>query len=201
MDGPQRLVIGISGSSAPQLGIALLRALRAVPSVETHLIVSRGATRTIELEAGMTLDEVTALASFHYEPDDMAAAPSSGSFLTRGMVIIPCSMKTLSAVAHGYTDDLVARAADVCLKERRRLVLVPRETPLALTHLRNMVAATEAGAVVLPPVPAFYHRPRTIDDLLDHTVGKVLDQFGIEHHLFTRWSGPSADGSLDEEPS
>jgi polyprenyl P-hydroxybenzoate/phenylacrylic acid decarboxylase-like protein len=184
---PPRLVVGITGSSAPHYGIALLRALRQLGSVETHLVLSRGARATVRLEAGLEPDAVGALADVVHEPDDLAAAISSGSFATIGMVVVPCSMKALAGIAHGYADDLVGRAADVTLKERRRLVLVPRETPLSLVHLRNMVAVTEAGAVVLPPVPAFYHRPETIDDLLAHTVGKVLDQFGVEHDLFRRW--------------
>ena len=185
-----RLVVGLSGSSATHIGIALLRALRALGSVETHLVCSRGARRTVELEAGLTLEQVTALADVVHEPDDLAAPISSGSFRTLGMVVAPCSMKTLAGVACGLTADLVGRAADVTLKERRRLVLVTRETPLSLIHLRNMVTVTEAGATVLPPMPAFYHRPETIDDLLAQTVGKILDQFDIEHALFERWEGP-----------
>ncbi|MFC6885632.1 MULTISPECIES: UbiX family flavin prenyltransferase [Actinomadura] len=188
-----RLVVGISGSSAPQYGIALLEALRKLGTVETHLVVSAGARRTVELEARRDPDEVCALADVVHDSRDLAAAVSSGSFLTLGMAVVPCSMKTLAAVAHGFSGDLLARAADVTLKERRRLVLVTRETPLGLVHLRNMTAVTEAGAVVLPPVPGFYARPRTIDDLIAHTVGKVLDQFGIEHHLFRRWDGPPDD--------
>jgi polyprenyl P-hydroxybenzoate/phenylacrylic acid decarboxylase-like protein len=188
---PRRLVVGIAGSSAPQYGIALLRTLRGVGGVETHLVMSEGARRTIELEAGCDPAVVEELADVVHDPRDMAAAIASGSFQTIGMAVVPCSMKTLAALASGYGGDLLARAGDVTLKERRRLVLVPRETPLHLVHLRNMVAVTEAGAVVLPPVPAFYHRPRTIEDLLLHTVGKVLDQFGIDHDAFRRWSGAS----------
>ena len=184
-----RLVVGISGASGPQYGIRLLQALRDSGSVEVHLIVTAAAKRTIQLEAGIDPMTVDGLANAAYDPSDVAAAVSSGSFQTAGMVVIPCSMSALAAIAHGYSDDLLTRAADVTLKERRRLVLVPRETPLSLIHLRNMVAATEAGAVILPPVPAFYHSPRTIEDMLDHTVGKVLDQFEIEHGLFRRWRG------------
>jgi polyprenyl P-hydroxybenzoate/phenylacrylic acid decarboxylase-like protein len=184
-----RLVVGLSGSSAPQLGIMLLRALRDHGTVESHVVLSQGARRTVELEAHMSADEVLELADVSYDPADMAAAISSGSFRTLGMVIAPCSMKTLAGVACGLATDLVVRAADVALKERRPLVLVARETPLSLIHLRNMVAVTEAGATVMPPMPAFYHQPKTIDDLLAHTVGKVLDQFGIEHDLFRRWDG------------
>ena len=189
MTNPPRLVVGISGSSGPQFGVALLRTLRDLGSVETHLVVSEGARTTIPLEMDLAVQEVEALADVVYKAGDLGAAIASGSFLTMGMVIIPCSMKTLAAVAWGHSSDLLSRAADVSLKERRRLVLVTRETPLNLAHLRNMVAVTEAGAVVLPPVPAFYHRPATIEDLLQHTVGKVLDQFGIEHQAFKRWQG------------
>jgi polyprenyl P-hydroxybenzoate/phenylacrylic acid decarboxylase-like protein len=191
MSGPgrPRLVVGISGSSAPQYGIALLRALRALAAFETHLILSEGARRTVELEAGTTAARVEELADVSYDPRDLAAAVSSGSFPAAGMVVAPCSMKTLAAIATGHSADLLSRAADVTLKERRKLVLVPRETPLSLIHLRNMIAATEAGAVILPPVPAFYHRPATIDDLIMHTVGKILDQFGAEHKLYRRWEG------------
>jgi polyprenyl P-hydroxybenzoate/phenylacrylic acid decarboxylase-like protein len=183
-----RLVVGITGASAPHYGIALLRAVRHLGSVETHLVLSEGARTTVRLEAGLDPADVEALADVVHAPDDLAASISSGSFPTMGMVVAPCSMKALAGIAHGLADDLLGRAADVALKERRRLVLVPRETPLSLVHLRNMVAVTEAGAVVLPPVPAFYHRPETIDDLLAHTAGKVLDQFGIAHELFRRWS-------------
>jgi polyprenyl P-hydroxybenzoate/phenylacrylic acid decarboxylase-like protein len=194
--GRPRLVVGLSGSSSPQLGIALLRALRDLGTVETHLVLSAGARRTVELEADMDPDEVLELADVAYDPADMAASVSSGSFRTMGMVIAPCSMKTLAGVACGMTTDLLGRAADVSLKERRPLVLVTRETPLSLIHLRNMVTVTEAGAVVLPPMPAFYHRPKTIDDLLNQSVGKVLDQFHIEHDLFRRWQSPEpGDGS------
>jgi polyprenyl P-hydroxybenzoate/phenylacrylic acid decarboxylase-like protein len=191
-----RLLVGLSGSSSPQLGIALLRALQALGTVETHLVMSAGARRTVELEADMDPDKVLELADVTYDPGDMAASVSSGSFRTMGMVIAPCSMKTLAGVACGMTMDLLGRAADVTLKERRPLVLVTRETPLSLIHLRNMVAVTEAGAIVLPPMPAFYHRPKTIDDLLNQTVGKVLDQFGVEHDLFRRWRSPETVESI-----
>jgi polyprenyl P-hydroxybenzoate/phenylacrylic acid decarboxylase-like protein len=183
-----RLVVGVTGSSAPQLGLALLQLLKPIDTVEVHLVVSQGAEQTIELELGMSKADFEALADVVYDSHDMAAAISSGSFLTAGMVVMPCSMKTLAAVATGLSVDLIARAADVTLKERRRLVLVTRETPLNLIHIRNMEAVTLAGATVLPPNPAFYHRPSSIDDLLRHTAGKVLDQFGIDHDAFTRWS-------------
>jgi polyprenyl P-hydroxybenzoate/phenylacrylic acid decarboxylase-like protein len=183
----RRLVVGVTGSSAPQLAIALLTVLREAGEVEVHLVVSRGAERSLELEMDMKRAEVEALGDVVYDPQDMGAAISSGSFLVDGMVIMPCSMKTLASVASGLSLDLVARAADVTLKERRPLVLVTRETPLSLIHIRNMETVTLAGATVLPPVPAFYHKPESIDDLLRHTAGKVLDQFGIPHDAFRRW--------------
>jgi polyprenyl P-hydroxybenzoate/phenylacrylic acid decarboxylase-like protein len=187
---PQRLVVGITGASAPHLGIHLLRTLRRLGTVETHVVISQAAHRTIELETGMRPAEVAALADVVHRRGDIAAAIASGSFPTLGMAVVPCSMKTLAAVAHGYGDDLLTRAADVCLKERRPLVLVARETPLSLVHLRNMVAVTEAGATVLPPMPAFYQRPSSVEDVLAHLSGKVLDQFGIEHDVYPRWHGP-----------
>jgi polyprenyl P-hydroxybenzoate/phenylacrylic acid decarboxylase-like protein len=183
----RRLVVGISGSSAPQLGIALLEALHRSEEVETHLVVSEGARRSIELEAGLDPDRVAKLATVEYDHRDLAAAISSGSFLTDGMVVIPCSMRTLAAVATGNATDLLVRAADVTLKERRRLVLVTRESPLNLVHIRNMEVVTLAGATVMPPVLGFYHRPKAVEDLVALVVGKVLDQFGISHDLFRRW--------------
>lgn len=185
---PRRLVVGMSGSSAPHLGVTLLEILREVPDVETHLVMSRGAELSIRIEMERDPASIAELADVVYDPGDLAAAVSSGSFLTLGMVVIPCSMRSLSAIATGNTADLLTRAADVCLKERRRLVLVTRETPLNLIHIRNMETVTLAGATVLPPVPAFYHRPTSIDDLLRHTAGKALDQFGIDHRAFRRWS-------------
>jgi polyprenyl P-hydroxybenzoate/phenylacrylic acid decarboxylase-like protein len=182
-----RLVVGIAGSSAPQLGEAFLRATRQVSGLETHLVISPGARRSIELELDRDPSEIEAMADVCYDATDLGAAISSGSFLTIGMVVIPCSMRTLAAIATGNSDNLVTRAADVTLKERRRLVLVARETPLNLIHIRNMETVTLAGATVLPPVPAFYHRPQTIDDLLSHICGKVLDQFGVSNELFKRW--------------
>jgi polyprenyl P-hydroxybenzoate/phenylacrylic acid decarboxylase-like protein len=185
-----RLVVGMSGSSAPQLGVMFLRAARRLSQkVETHLVLSDGARRSIELEMQADPAEVEKLADVVYDPADLAGAISSGSFLTMGMVIIPCSMHTLAAVATGNSGNLLTRAADVSLKERRPLVLVTRETPLSYIHIRNMETVTLAGATVLPPVPAFYHRPQTIDDLLLHTCGKVLDQLGLEHDLYRRWRG------------
>lgn len=199
MTGSGRLIVGVTGSSAPNLALAFLEALHDLHSVEVHLVVSRGADKSIAAELGMSRKDIEALADVVYEPEDLAASISSGSFATMGMAVIPCSMRTLAAIASGFTADLLTRAADVCLKERRRLVLVTRETPLNLIHIRNMETVTLAGATVLPPVPAFYHQPRTIDDLLAHTAGKVLDQFGIEHRLFRRWSGPEMGGENQEE--
>jgi polyprenyl P-hydroxybenzoate/phenylacrylic acid decarboxylase-like protein len=187
-----RLIVGISGSSAPALGQTLLAALHELGTVETHLVVSRSARRTIELELGVGLDAIEALADVVHEPDDVAAAISSGSFQTLGMVVVPCSMRTLAAIATGNSTDLLTRAADVCLKERRPLVLATREAPLNLIHVRNMEAATLAGATIFPPVVSFYHRPRTIDELLEHIVGRILDQVGIEHALGRRWVGGEA---------
>ena len=183
-----RLVVGVSGSSGPQLAWNLLGHLRSL-DVEVHLVVSQGAHRSIELELGRAPEELAALADHVHRDDDLAAPVSSGSFLTAGMVIVPCSMRTVGALASGNTGTLLTRAADVCLKERRPLVLVPRETPLHLLHLRALASLCEAGATIVPPVPAFYHRPETIDDLLDHLSGKVLDQLGIEHDVFRRWAG------------
>jgi polyprenyl P-hydroxybenzoate/phenylacrylic acid decarboxylase-like protein len=189
MTHSQRIVIGISGASGPHYGIRLLEALRSIGSIESHLVVSRAARRTIELETDNTVAAVEKLADVAYRPEDLAAAISSGTFLTCGMVVAPCSMKTLAAIAIGFTDDLLTRAADVTLKERRPLILLPREAPLNSIHLRNMLAVAEAGATILPPVPAFYCKPQTVADLIDHTVGKVLDILGIDHNLSPRWAG------------
>jgi polyprenyl P-hydroxybenzoate/phenylacrylic acid decarboxylase-like protein len=185
---PRRLVVGISGSSAPQLGDTFLRACQGIAGLETHLVMSAGARRSIELEMGVDPAAVEALADAVYHPANLGAAISSGSFRTMGMVVIPCSMGALAGIAAGTSTDLLRRAADVTLKERRPLILVTRETPLSLIHLRNMETVTLAGATVLPPVPAFYHKPKAIADLLMHTCGRVLDQLGIDHELYRRWS-------------
>ncbi len=190
---PTRLVVGMSGSSAPQLGIRMLERLRELPGVETHFVMSQGAQLSARLEAGVEPEEVMGLADVCYDVRNLGAAISSGSFLTAGMVVIPCSMRTLSSIATGNSADLLARAADVTLKERRRLVLVTRESPLNLIHVRNMETVTLAGATVMPPVLGFYHRPRSVDDIVDQIVGKVLDQFGISHQLFQRWDGKAAE--------
>lgn len=191
----RRIIVGISGSSAPIYGIYTLRALHAVPDVETHLVLSEGAHVSIKHEAPeWPVSEIEALADVVHDPRNMAASVSSGSFKTDGMVVAPCSMKTLAAIAHSYSDNLIARAADVCLKERRRLVIVPRETPLHRGHLVNMLAATDMGALVLPPMPGFYSKPQSIDDIVNHTVGKVLDALEIENDLFKRWQGDEGKG-------
>ncbi|MBT2795086.1 UbiX family flavin prenyltransferase [Paraburkholderia strydomiana] len=186
----QRIVVGISGASGALIGARLLAALRRLGTHETHLIVSASGAVTAAQELGMARGDLESLADVVYNVRDIGAAVASGSFITAGMVIAPCSMKTLAAVANGFADNLLTRAADVMLKERRRLVMVARETPLNLAHLRNMTHATEMGAIVMPPVPAFYAHPKTIEDVVDHTVGRILDLFGIEHgEIAQRWSG------------
>jgi 4-hydroxy-3-polyprenylbenzoate decarboxylase len=188
----RRLVVGLSGASGVIYGIRLLEVLRGVPDIETHLVVSNAAKQTILLETDCTVEQVEALASAQYRFNDIAARISSGSFKTMGMVVIPCSMKTLSGIALSFSDNLLLRAADVVLKDRRRLVLVPRETPLHLGHLRLMTQVVELGAILVPPMPAFYHRPQTLDDIINQTVNRVLDLLDIElpTDLFERWSGP-----------
>jgi 4-hydroxy-3-polyprenylbenzoate decarboxylase len=183
----KRLIVGLSGSSGVIFGVRLLEILKTIPDVETHLVMSKGAEVTLGLETGKNAADVKALADVVHDPGNLAAAISSGSFRVMGMAVVPCSMKSLAQIALSVGDNLLARAADVTLKERRKLVLVPRETPLHLGHLRHMVAVTEMGGVILPPVPSFYHRPKTIMDLVDQTIGKLLDQFEIEHDLFRRW--------------
>ena len=193
---PRRIIVGISGASAPVYGVRLCEVLRDVEGVETHLVLSAGARRTIAYEMDRDPDSVTALADVVHDERAVGDSIASGTFVTAGMVVAPCSIKTLSAIASSYSDNLITRAADVCLKERRRLVLVVRETPLHAGHLRLMLQATEAGAVILPPVPGFYHRPSTIAELVDHTVTKVLDQFGIHVDLIRRWEGIPSDAAI-----
>jgi polyprenyl P-hydroxybenzoate/phenylacrylic acid decarboxylase-like protein len=185
----RRLVVGITGASGAAYGVRLLRELRTAPGWESHLVLSEAGALNCWHELRMKRREVERLADAAYAPRDIAAPIASGSFLAEGMVIAPCSMRTLAAAAHAHADDLVSRAADVALKERRRLVLLVRETPLNLAHLRNMVAVTEMGGIVFPPVPALYARPKTIDDLIAHTVGRVLDLFGIASKNLKRWQG------------
>lgn len=187
----KRLIIGISGASGAIYGVRLLQVLQDVAEVETHLVMSQSARQTLALETDYSLRDVQALANVVHDARDIAASISSGSYKTEGMVILPCSMKTLSGIVHSYTDGLLTRAADVVLKERRRLVLGVRETPLHLGHLRLMTSAAELGAIIMPPVPAFYHRPESVQDIIDQTVNRVLDQFDITlpKDLFTRWEG------------
>lgn len=184
----KRIVIGMSGASGVIYGIRLLEVLRDA-GVETHLVVSKGAAKNIELETDYTVSRVEGMAKKVHRFDNVAAPISSGSFITEGMVIVPCSMKTLSGVARSYDENLLIRAADVVLKERRKLILVVRETPLHKGHLRAMYDVADLGGIILPPVPAFYHHPRTIDDLINQTIGKILDLLHIEHSLFGRWEG------------
>lgn len=188
---PRRLVVAISGASGACLGIRLLETTRRL-GLETHLVISPAGQRTISQETEWKIEDVRAIADHTYQDDDLGAAIASGSFNTHGMVIIPCSIKTLSAVATSYADTLISRAADVTLKEGRPLVLVVRETPLHPGHIRLMGLAAEAGAVIFPPVPAFYARPRSMDEMLDHTVGRVLSRLGIENDLQQEWSGTEA---------
>ncbi len=188
-----RLVLAITGASGIVYGKRLLEELK-IRKIETHLIVSKAAEKVIEHELGLSKKDLEKLANHVYDADELTAPLMSGSFKTDGMIIIPCSMKTLAGIAHGFADNLILRAADVALKEKRRLVVVPRETPLNTVHLRNMLAAAELGVFVVPAMPAFYHKPRKIDDLVDFVVGRVLDCFDIEHKLFKRYSGMKARG-------
>ncbi len=187
--GKKHLIVGISGATGAIYGVRLLEVLNKLPGIETHLVISNPAKQTIIEETGWTVLQVESLASYVYSNEDIGAAISSGSFKTEGMVICPCSIKTMSAVAMSYDNNLLVRAADVVLKERKKLVLVVRETPLHSGHLKSMAELSERGAVILPPMPAFYHHPKTLDDVINQTVGKILDQFNIEHQLFERWKG------------
>ena len=183
---PDRLIIGISGASGVIYGVRLLQALQPLP-VETHLVMTRTAEVTLAHETKMKVSDVRRLADVAYPIDDLAAAISSGSFQTMGMIVAPCSMRSLGEIAHGISSNLLSRAADVVLKERRRLVLVARETPLHTIHLRNLVTVSELGAIVAPPMPAFYNKPKTLDDVIDHTVGRALDLFGLDTGKVKRW--------------
>ena len=193
MPEPRRVVVGISGASGAVYGVRLLQALRELGGIESHLVVSDAGWQNLRHELDLPRPAVEALADVVHEVANVGARIASGSFLTEGMVVAPCSMRTLAAIAHGLGDNLLTRAADVTLKERRRLVLLARESPLHLGHLRNMVAATEMGAIVSPPVPAFYKRPRTVEDIVDHSVARALDALGIANELTTRWPGLPED--------
>jgi 4-hydroxy-3-polyprenylbenzoate decarboxylase len=194
----KRLIIGISGASGVIYGIRLLQVLQDVADVETHLVLTTAGATTIGLETDYSPDEVRAMATVDYRFKDIAAAISSGSFRTDGMIILPCSMKTLSGIAYSFSDNLLLRAADVVLKDRRKLILCPRETPLHLGHLRAMVMATELGAIIVPPMPAFYHKPGSVDDIINQTVNRLLDLVDVTlpQDLFTRWQG----GRMANEP-
>jgi flavin prenyltransferase len=185
----KRVIVGMTGATGAVIGVELLRQLQQSSDVQTHLVLSRWARATIHLETGLSAREVAGLADVVYSWDDQAAAISSGSFLVHGMIVVPCSMKTLAGIRTGYADGLIARAADVTLKERRRLVLVPRESPLSEVHLDNMLALARMGASIVPPMPAFYNHPVSIGDLVDHIVTRILDQFGIESAGAKRWNG------------
>ena len=185
----KRLVVSVSGASGAIYGIRLLEVLAQRAEVETHLVITRTARLVIAQETEYTVAQIEALADHVYDPGDLTASIASGSFATSGMVVVPCSIKSLSAIANSYAADLVSRAADVTLKEGRPLVLVVRETPLHLGHLRLMARAAEAGAIIFPPVPAFYGRPQTVAEIVDGTVGRVLARLGIENALYTRWEG------------
>jgi 4-hydroxy-3-polyprenylbenzoate decarboxylase len=190
--GKHRIVVGISGATGVIYALRLLEILQRTPQAESHLVMTRAAKMTLALEAPeWSLQQVEALADVVYKDSDVSAAIASGSFPSQAMVIVPCSMKTVAAVAHGFGDNLLARAADVMLKERRRLIVVPREAPLHQVHLRNMATISEMGGIILPPFPAFYQRPQTVADIIDHTVGKILDLLGIEQDLVKPWLGPS----------
>ncbi|AUX93451.1 non-oxidative hydroxyarylic acid decarboxylases subunit B [Mixta gaviniae] len=184
-----RLIVGMTGATGAPLGVALLQALQRMPEVETHLVMSKWAKTTIELETPWSARDVAAMADVCHSPGDQAATISSGSFKTDGMVIIPCSMKTLAGIRAGYADGLVGRAADVVMKEQRKLVLVPRETPLSTIHLENMLALSRLGVAMVPPMPAWYNHPASVEDITHHIVARVLDQFGLAYPQARRWQG------------
>ncbi|HEY8520101.1 MAG TPA: UbiX family flavin prenyltransferase [Gammaproteobacteria bacterium] len=188
----RRIIVAITGATGVIYGVRLLEELKREPDVETHVVVSRGGALNVAAELGLKRDDVEALADVAHSERDIGASIASGSFRTDGMIVAPCSVKTLAAIATGVTDNLVSRAADVTLKERRRLVLLVRETPLNLTHLRNMVAVTEMGGVIFPPLPAFYAKLDSLEEMVDQTVGRVLDLFGIDSPLVRRWPGLAA---------
>jgi 4-hydroxy-3-polyprenylbenzoate decarboxylase len=189
MAAARRLIVAITGASGAAYGVQLLKRLREQPGVETHLLLSAAGVQSAYQELDLKRGDVESLAHVVHSVNDIGASIASGSFATAGMVVAPCSMKTLAAIAHGYADNLITRAADVCLKERRRLVLLPREAPLTLAHIRNMEAVTLMGGIIFPPVPALYHRPRSIDEMVDHTVARVLDLFGFTEVEAPRWGG------------
>jgi len=193
----RRIIVGISGASGIVYGVRMLEALRSA-GLETHLVISRSAQVTLAYELSLKVAEIQALADVNHRYDDIGASISSGSFETLGMIVAPCSIRSLSEIATGVTSSLLTRAADVVLKERRRLVLMVRETPLHLGHLRTMTQVTEMGAIVMPPVPSFYNKPESVDDIVDHSVGRVLDLFGIDNTLVRRWQEPDVKNTSRE---
>jgi flavin prenyltransferase len=188
MNASRRLIVAITGASGAVYGVRLLQTLQTMDDIETHLLLTGAGEINLGLELGMSRHDAEGLADVVHDVQDIGASIASGSFRTEGMIVAPCSMKTLATIAHGIADNLVARAADVVLKERRRLLLMVRETPLNLIHLRNMTAVTEAGGIIFPPVPAFYHRPQTLDEMIEHTVGRALDIFGLQHPSAPNWT-------------
>ena len=196
---PKRIVVGISGASGVTYGVRLLNVLKAT-DYETHLIISKSGELNIKIETDYDPADVKAMADYVYDHKNVAASLASGSFLTKGMVVVPCTIKTLSGIANSYNENLLVRAADVTLKEKRKLVLVVRETPLHKGHLRLMTLAADMGAHILPPVPSFYHMPKTIDDIIDQTIGKIFDFMGIEHDLFRRWGDESKIAEKNGSP-
>lgn len=190
------LIIGITGATGVIYGIRLLEVLSAINDIETHLIISEAGEVNIRCETNHKVEEVKKLASFSYDVKDLGAGLSSGSFKRDGMIVAPCTVKTMSALANSYTENLLVRAGDVTLKERKKLVLMVRETPLHIGHIKIMERLSEMGAIIMPPAPAFYHKPKTIQDIIDHTIGKMLDMFDIKHNLFQRWSGLASKEEL-----
>jgi 4-hydroxy-3-polyprenylbenzoate decarboxylase len=185
----RRLIIAITGATGAIYGVRLLQVLRNTPDIETHLLISEASVQTLYQELNMSRKDVETLAHVVHNVREIGASIASGSFQSDGMIIAPCSMKTLASIAHGFSENLISRAADVVLKERRRLVLMVRETPFNLAHLRNMTAVTEMGGIIFPPLPSFYHHPKSIEEMVDHTISRVLDLFTIPHNMAPRWSG------------
>lgn len=190
------LIVGITGATGAIYGIRLLEVLSTIKGVETHLIISEAGETTVKCETGRSIEDVKKLAGYTYDFKDLGARLSSGSFQRDAMIIAPCTVKTMSALANSFSDNLIIRAGDVTLKERKKLILVVRETPLHLGHIKSMLQLTEMGAIIMPPVPAFYHHPQSIQDIIDHTVGKILDSVEIKHNLFQRWPGCNVEGKL-----
>lgn len=193
----KRLIVGISGASGVVLGSSLLRALKAYPEIETHLIISEGSKETFKYETNVSIEETEALADHVHSDRNLAASISSGSFKTDGMIVIPCSMKTLASISIGYTPNLLTRAVDVCLKENRKVVLVPREIPLGKVHLKNLTAVSDLGCIIVPPMLTFYNSPQTLEEQINHVLGKILMQFDLDHKKFIAWEGVNNDRGTD----